>query len=422
MKTTGKITKIFALVLCLAMLTLFAASCSASKTVVLSYTGDNGKTYTLTEAEYAFLMKYRKYEIFSSYGYPAALDVKDFWNENAGDNKTLDATVTDSVLETAKTIVIERYLMDKYALSLENDAERKKEIEELAASVKEAAKSLGGSGVFKRYWGYTTDEFVNYNKMVLSSEMVSEHLYDDEKGISKLTDEQLEKYYTENYKQYFIILINTKENIKTDEEGNKLVSVTDKNGKEVSITLEQALDKKFLEEKEYTLSYTFEYEEITGDDKEDKINEKKQLADKILQQLKDGADFQTLALEHSEEFLTHIYKDGYMVNGDLISDEAAKKVIDELEVGKMTEEIIDISSGKYRYIIKRIDLTEKAYTHAEEDAEETTYADIFKNFRTTVKNHTYSELLETYTKDIKENTAVIEKYNMKNTFLAKAIT
>ncbi|MBQ8403399.1 MAG: peptidylprolyl isomerase, partial [Clostridia bacterium] len=202
------------------------------------------------------------------------------------------------------------------------------------------------------------------------------------------------------------------------EDGNKLVSATDKDGKEVTITLEQALDKEYLEEKEYTLSYTFEYETIEG---EDRTTEKTELADTILQKLKNGEDFKTLALEYSEEFLTHLYKDGYMVSGDLINDETAIKAIDKLEIGDMTEDLVSISSGKYLYIVKRIDLTEKAYTHAEEDAEDTTYAEIFANFRTTVKNYTYSELLKTYTENISINTNVIDKYTMADTFLSKEI-
>ncbi len=418
MKTTGKMTKIFALVLCVAMLALFAASCGTSDTIVLTYKGDNGETYTLSEAEYAFLMKYRKYEIFSSYGYSTSLDVEAFWNTDAGDGLTLDATVQESVLETAKSVVIERYLMDKYGLSLESDADIKQSLDEAVANVKDAAKKLGGGGAFKRYWGYTTDELLNYNKMVLSSQMVSEHLYDDENGIEKITDEQLNKYYTENYKQYLIILINTKENIKTDDDGNKLVTVTDKNGSSVTITLDQALDKEYLEENEYTLSYTFEYEDVENDDETD---EKKQLADTILQRIKDGEDFKTLALEYSEEFLTHLYKDGYMVSGDLISDDTAIEAIEPLEIGDVTDEIVSVSSGKYLYIIKRIDLTEKAYEQAEDDAEDKTYADIFTSYTTTVKNYTYSEKLEELAKDIVVNDTVIDKYTMADTFLSKEI-
>jgi hypothetical protein len=178
------------------------------------------------------------------------------------------------------------------------------------------------------------------------------------------------------------------------------------------------MDKEYLKEKEYTLSYTFKYESVTGEEKQE---EQKQLASTILQRIKDGEDFKTLALEYSEEFLTHFYEDGYMVNGDLISDKDAIKAIEKLEIGDMTDEVVSLSSGKYLYIVKRIELTEKAYTHADEDAEETEYKDIFTNFKTTVKNHTYSELLKTYTGSVSVNSKVIDKYKMKDTFLSKEI-
>lgn len=415
MKTTGKLTRIFALVLCVAMLAIALASCGASNTVVLSYEAENGKTYTLTEAEFAFLMKYRKYEVFSSYGYPSSWDVAEFWNSDAGDNVTLDATLKANVLELAKSIVIEKYLMDLYGLSIENDADAKKELDEAAANIKKAVKNLGGEGMFKRYWGYKSEELLNYNGFVLQSELVSSHLYDDDNGIAKLTDEQLEKYYTENYKQYLMILINTQQDIKKDSDGNIEYVCYDKNGKEVVVT---DISEEYLKEKEYTLGYSYKYEDIKD---EARKTEKEELEDVILQQLKDGADFKELALKYSDEFLTSHYENGYMVSGDLISDDTAIKAIEKLEVGQYTEEAISISSGKYIYIIKRIELTEKAYTHAEEDAEETEYADVFANYRTTVKNYTYSELLKEYAKSIVVNTTVIEKYSMKDTYLSKDI-
>ena len=173
-----------------------------------------------------------------------------------------------------------------------------------------------------------------------------------------------------------------------------------------------------MKEKEYVLGYSYKYEDIKD---EARKTEKEELEDVILQQLKDGADFKELALKYSDEFLTSHYENGYMVSGDLISDDTAIKAIEKLEVGQYTEEAISISSGKYIYIIKRIELTEKAYTHAEEDAEETEYADVFANYRTTVKNYTYSELLKEYAKSIVVNTTVIEKYSMKDTYLAKDI-
>jgi hypothetical protein len=212
-----------------------------------------------------------------------------------------------------------------------------------------------------------------------------------------------------------MILINTEEDIKKDSDGNIQYVCYDEKGKEVVVT---DISEEYLKEKKYTLGYAFKYEKITD---EERKTEKKELQDVILQQLKDGADFKELALKYSDEFLTHHYENGYMVSGDLISDETAIKAIEKLEVGKYTEEAISISSGKFIYIIKRVDLADKAYTHAEEDAEETEYAEVFKNYRTTVKNYTYSELLKEYAKSIVVNTKVIETYTMKDTYLSKDI-
>lgn len=421
MKTTGKLTRLFAMVILAAMLVLIFASCGKSDRVVLSYEAPNGKTYTLSEAEYAFLMKYRKYEIFSSYGYPSAWDTDQFWNSDAGDNRTLDATVTESVLETAKSIVIERYLMDEYGLALENNEETKKSMDKAAENVKKAVSNLGGTGAFRRYWGYMPEELINYNNLILQSSMVSDHLYGHShdnhhvEGVTPITDEDLNKYYTENYKQYLMILINTKEDIAKDDDGNIQYVCYDKNGKEVIVT---DISEEYLKEKEYTLGYSYEYKEIKD---EDRIEEKKGYSDVILQQLKDGADFKELALKYSDEFLTSYYENGYMVSGDLISDKDAIKAIEKLEIGDYTEEAISLQSGKYVYIIKRVELTEKAYTHADEDAEETEYADIFKNFKTTVKSHTYSELIKDYAESIVVNTEIVGKYSMKDTFLSKEI-
>ena len=421
MKTTGKLTRIFALVLCAMMLVLTLASCGAKNTVVLSYTADNGKTYTMTEAEFDLLMKRRKYEIFASYGYPSAWDTKEFWNSDSGDNKTLNSVVKESVVETAKSSLIEKYLMDKYGLTIEGNDETKKSMADAQATLKQMIKTLGGKGAFKRYWGYTTEDHITYTGLQLASGLVRDHLYghshDDHhiEGLTPITDEQKESFYKENYKQYLMILINTKQDIKKDDDGNLVYVCYDKNGKEVEVT---DISEEYLKEKEYTLAYTYKYEDIKD---EDRKTEKKELQDVILAELKGGADFKEVALKYSDEFLTHYYENGYMVSGDLISDDTAKKAIDKLEVGDYTEEAFSLQSGKYVYIVKRVELTEKAYTHAEDDAEETEYKDIFKNFETSVIDYEYSELLKEYAKSIVVNESVIEKYNMIDTYLSKDI-
>jgi enoyl reductase-like protein len=116
--------------------------------------------------------------------------------------------------------------------------------------------------------------------------------------------------------------------------------------------------------------------------------------------------------------LTHYYKPGYMVDGDLINDKNVIDAIKDLEIGKYTEKAITVQS-KYDYIIKRVDLTEKAYKHADENAEDKTYAALFKDYVTAVETKTYSDKIEEMAKSVVVNTAVTSKYTMQGTYLSK---
>jgi hypothetical protein len=116
--------------------------------------------------------------------------------------------------------------------------------------------------------------------------------------------------------------------------------------------------------------------------------------------------------------LTHYYKDGYMVDGDLISDKVAIEAIKDLELGKYTTKSFKVDS-KYEYIIKRVDLTENAWKQAEEDSEVKTYAELFKNYVDAVETEKYSDMLEIKAKDVKVDTAITGKYTMKDTYLSK---
>lgn len=402
MNRTGKLTKILSLVLCVAMVMLALVSCG-KKSAAFTLTAD-GKDYVLTESEYEFLLMYRKYQIFYVNG------LKSTFN-NSFSTYFDDEQLTDGVKDSANTIVAEKYLMDKFNLSIDE-----KEISELEKTYDTAIKNIGGKGVFKRQYGWTWDQMFEYDLAIKRQTLIKDYLYNEETGIEKVTDEELEKYYTENFKQYQIIMIDTKNDIAKDDDGNKIYLAYDKDNNSVEIT---DISEEYLKEKEYTLAYSYKTEKIED---EDRTAEKAALADVILAELKNGTDFQELALKYSDLFLTEYFKNGYIIEGDLINDEDAIKAINALEVGDYTEEAISIESGSNMYIIKRVELKEKAYEDAYENATDTEYADLFEDYKDTVADYKYEQFLEKYVNAVVEEKDVTGKYSMASVALSPLIS
>lgn len=433
MNTTRKLTKVLALVLCVAMLTLALASCGKDKNVAFTYEM-NGETYTLSEAEYTMLMTIIKQNLFSQYVYYGQYygpkDSAAFWATKTDEGKTYEQLYTENAMEIAKSVVVEQYLAKKYGLinadgtlNFGDDADLKKQYDEAVAAIAETVKSLGGKGAYRRYYGYMPADLEKYYTFTYMSKLVLNSTFDEK----PLTDEQLDEYYKENFKQYIIILINKEEDIKyeKDKDGN-LVKDENGNNKPYYVVYDKTgstkyvtdISDEYLKKNEYTLAYSYQYEKITDEKRKE---EKKELAEEILARLEKGGEgnsFEELAKEFSDEMLTHYYKDGYMVDGDLISDKVAIEAIKDLKVGEYTKKSFTVSN-KYEYIVKRIDLTEKAYKQAEEGAEVKTYADLFKNYVAAVETEKYSDMLEEMAKEVKVDTAITSKYTMQETFLSK---
>ena len=433
MNTTRKLTKVLALVLCVAMLTLALASCGKDKNVAFTYEMD-GETYTLSEAEYTMLMTIIKQNLFSQYVYygyySGPKDSAAFWATKTDEGKTYEQLYTENAMEIAKSVVVEQYLAKKYGLinadgtlNFGDDADLKKQYDEAVAAIAETVKSLGGKGAYRRYYGYMPADLEKYYTFTYMSKLVLNSTFDEK----PLTDEQLDEYYKENFKQYIIILINKEEDIKyeKDKDGN-LVKDENGNNKPYYVVYDKTgstkyvtdISDEYLKKNEYTLAYSYQYEKITDEKRKE---EKKELAEEILARLEKGGEgnsFEELAKEFSDEMLTHYYKDGYMVDGDLISDKVAIEAIKDLKVGEYTKKSFTVSN-KYEYIVKRIDLTEKAYKQAEEGAEVKTYADLFKNYVAAVETEKYSDMLEEMAKEVKVDTAITSKYTMQETFLSK---
>jgi hypothetical protein len=255
-----------------------------------------------------------------------------------------------------------------------------------------------------------------YDVAIKNNAMIRDYLYNAEKGVDKVTDAEREAYYTENFNQYQFIMITTKQDIAKDDAGNKIYLAYDKEGKSVEIT---DISEEFLKEKEYTLAYSYKYVDL--EEGSERKEAKTALVDEIIAELKDGADFKELALKYSDEFISSYFADGYIVEGNLIDDETAIKAIDALEVGDFTETAISLESGAYYYIVKKVALEESAYKQAEEGAEDTTYAELFSEFESTVTDSKYEKFLEEYINAVAENKDLLAKYSMATTKLSPMI-
>lgn len=380
MKTTKLILKVIALALAVSMILPFVTSCSGK--TVMSFTADNGKTYTISESQLEFLMMYTKAQALMNLGVSTTYDTADaLWNVSYDDTLTYDAYYTQFVFDTLKSMLVEQYLFEKFNLSYDEEtlASRKK-------TLKEAVKDRGGIGAYKQYWGYTDAQMLDYYYAQLRAEAIQEYLY-GENGVEKVTDEDKENFYNDNYVGYQIILLDMKNKVVVDEEGNKKRKTTTTEGEVVE-------------------QNSYETEALTDEE----VEEKALLPKLILDKLEAGEDFWSLAKLYSDTYVTEQYPYGVFVLKDSspVNDATVTEAVKKLEVGQHTE-ALSVSEGAYTYIIKRIPLYEKVY-------EDDLYAELFKSYDDTVKYDKYEKYLEGYVEIIVVPENLATKYSMANTY------
>ena len=375
-----------ALMLATAVLTL--ASCGEKTAMSLEV---DGKTYTITTKELDFLFPYIKMNLFYSYGMTTDYNTPSFWNsevENEDGTKTTAGDIqTQNILNIAKNLLVTKYLYDKYgspAIDSEALEEYKKQLSQMLAYY-----GYGKEGYYKRYFGYTTDMELEYYIRGLENDAVMEYLF-GENGAKKITDEEKDTYYKDNYVAYQFIMLDMNKDITKDEDGNRVQKTeTDDDGNETPI-----------EEYEYT--------ELTDEQKE----EKKTLVETIKKALADGKDFAELVEEYSDSFDSHKYSTAYIVSasGTFLNATVQDKIKD-FEVGNYTEEGISYSNDNYVYFVKRVELPEKAFSSED-------YEDFFTSFDDNMKNERYNDICEEYIDKIVVNEKVTSKYSFLKAFLS----
>ncbi|MBQ8497872.1 MAG: hypothetical protein IJ489_10530 [Clostridia bacterium] len=385
MKKTNVFTKLIAAALVLCFVTAMFASCGAGETV-MSY--DGGK-HTINEKELSLIMRIKKLDYFCSMLYTSKNDTATFWSTDSGneEGQTYEQLYKDLVTDQTKAILVEKYLFDELGLTLSQD-----KLDGYKSSIKTAETNYGGKGAYKQYFGYTASDYYNiYMQMVARSEAVLEALCGED-GEQAVTAEDLENFYQENYVGYQFIVLDMKNKVKRDEEGNRIIATEED-------------DEGNVEELDY-----YETEELTEEEK----SEKQILADTILAELEAGTKtFEELVAEYSDEYYSVAFPEGQFVlkDGTFINSTITEKVKD-LEIGEYTEEAISIDSDNYKYIVKRIELKDEVYN---DDA----YLELFEGYEDTVKLDKYEGIIETYFDKVTVNEEILSEYTMEDTFLSQ---
>ena len=369
-----------ALVACL-IISAFAA-CGSAKTL-MSVTKD-GKTYTISTDEFSLLMKIKKLDICCSMLVTRSRDTASYWATTTDDGETYEEYYKNLILEQTKSILVEKYLFDVNGLSISSD-----KLAGYKSNIKTQNTYYGGKGAYKQYFGYTAADYYNiYMMMVARSEAVVDFLF-GENGSQKLTAEDLETYYKENYVGYQFIMLDMENKVKLDEEGNRIIAKEeDSEGNEVD-------------------SDSYETEALTDEEKETKQT----LVQAILDELAEGASFEDRIAKYSDAYYSVEVPEGMFVlkDGTFLSTTITEKIKD-LEIGEYTEEAIE--SNKCQYIVKRVELKDKVY-------EDEKYLELFEEYEDTVKYDKYENYIETFFDDITVDEAVAAEYTVADTYLSK---
>lgn len=412
MKTAKTFIKITAFVLVLAMALTVLASCG-KKNAVMTLEAD-GKTYTISEAEYDTFMKIIKANFFISSGYSSTYDSL-IWAISANEDgtETYDDHYTEYVREIVKTDLVEKYLFDKYGLKV-SDAT----IAGNKENVKKLNDNYNGRGAYKRYFGYTAQNYVDYYEMsTVRSDLIIKYLYKGENPVDPVTDEDKKEYYDEKYEAYMFIYLDMNNKIEKDDDGN-YIGVDSSNNKYIleikkdedgTVTIE---NKGRVDGTETDLTKVT----ITGFSTvaltDEEIDEKATLPDKIIKELdENNGDFKDIMLEYSDEYVSFVYENGVVISdtGYFVANDSVMNPSRELEVGEHTEPI-SVSDSKYVYIVKKIEKPGKAY-------EEEEYKDLFTDYEDTVMYDKYQKIIDEYLEMITYDETTLAKYKMSTTYL-----
>ncbi|MBO4216653.1 MAG: hypothetical protein J5940_01765 [Clostridia bacterium] len=412
-----RIIKAAALFLAAAIMLTMLFACSSEAVYTLTVTDADGTehTYEMTYAEYKVYMSMYKFLMinnqdlyyYSYYGYKDSSGNTIL--EGAGDGMftdDLDSTITGTVQGWIKNVVAERYLAEKYGVTATEEQKATNE-----NYVNQLVKRLGGMGSFKQKMGCTPAQYLTFCESDNIHDNLYEYLYGDN-GIIEVDDKDADDYYQNNYYAFRYLVVDLKNEVELDEEGNRVMNDAGTEYKRTSI------------------------DESTDEGKE-KLSDKGFIPEKIKSELAVGTSFVELIEKYSDEYTSVKYAESGVIyseytDGVILSfDDAILTTLASLKTGEVSDQITTVSEN-YVYFVERLDLPEKAYADEEyaqwfvyedtlEDAEddeekETVLVNAFDDL---VRDYLYDSTVEALVDTIVSDDEQLAKCTIKSAFMPK---
>lgn len=355
--------KIFIRALCLilAVLTVFPLAACTQSSPAYATLG----SHTITEAMYTYWLAYYKthyYLVFKENGFVTDEDyTPEFWDTSLSGDISVGKTVEDYVSSVVRDFIIAAYLFDELELGkIYSEKYISSSVDEF---ITEDISAVGSRSELNRQLGEIGINVTTLKKIyTLEAKcmLVEEYLFGED-GEHKVTDEFTERFYQENYHRVKHVLIDTRDKLVLDDDGNPIMD-----------------------------TYTGYYKTEPLTDAE--IEEKTKLASAILNNAKAGASFEELIKTHGEDPGAVSYEDGYFLHAASLYEEAFLKASLEMEVGE-----IRMVKSEYGYhIIKKYPLEAGMWAKKEN-------ADLFSDLSSLTAEAVKEEFFSKYDPEISYN-------------------
>ncbi len=346
--------KIICLTLFVTMLAGTLASCTSPKSTPVFTLGE----YSISDNEYKYWISYYKtsfFEMFSSAGYVDGDNYDEKFWLTSSDGETLGELTVAQVDSSLKQLLVCQKLYDDYGLGSIDDND--KQIENaVKEKIDENAKQMGSRNSLNSalgVYGLNINSLSSIYKSEFRRALVLEYLYGDD-GKEKVTEEELQAYYKENYNRVKHIYLDLNEKYVLDSDGEKVMNPS---------------------------TGYYRTEELTEEEKA----EKRTLGEQLLKRVTDGENFETLLEEYNEDESMTYYTDGLYITSEDTYEESFLNAVLEMKPGEVR--LAESSMGLH--IIKKYELEDYAY-------EKEINQNFFDGLSDTVREKKQNEKLDSY--------------------------